>query len=65
MQEYCCEMTAKIGELPCYGVVSTRLNERDFEALKLAVRNSSMNQTEYIRRIIRQHLAAKAETPVA
>mgnify|MGYP001506446745 CR=1 FL=1 len=58
-------MTAKIGELPCYGVVSTRLNERDFESLKLAVSQSTMNQTEYIRRIIKKHLAANAETPAA
>lgn len=58
-------MPAKIGELPCYKAVTTRLDERDFAALSLAVNNLNTNQTEYIRRIIRQHLATNAESPAA
>jgi predicted DNA binding CopG/RHH family protein len=58
-------MPARIGELPCYKAVTTRLDERDFEALTQAVNNLNTNQTEYIRRIIRQHLATNAESPAA
>jgi len=58
-------MPSKIGELPCYKIATTRLDEQDFKALKLAVYKSNMNQAEYIRRIIRQHLNTNVETPVA
>jgi predicted DNA binding CopG/RHH family protein len=59
-------MPAKIGELPCYKAVTTRLDERDFEALSLAVSKTNMNQTQYIRRLIRQHLNINnTETPAA
>ncbi len=58
-------MPVKIGELPCYKAITTRINERDFKALSLAVSKSTVNQTEFLRRIIRQYLATNAETPAA
>lgn len=59
-------MPARIGELPCDKAITTRLNERDFKELSLAARKVNMNQTEFIRQIIRQHLKMNnAETPVA
>ncbi len=57
-------MPPKIGELPCKKTVSTRLDERDCEALNLVVSKSSVNQAEFIRRLIRQCLITNAEPPV-
>jgi hypothetical protein len=58
-------MPARIGELPCYKSVTTRLDQQDFEALTLAVRTSAMSQAHFIRYVIRQHLNTKAKPPVA
>ena len=58
-------MPTKNGLLPCYRTITTRIDERDFEALSLAVSKSTVNQTEFLRRIIRQYLATNAETPAA
>lgn len=58
-------MPPKIGELPCKKTVSTRLDERDCEALNLVVSKSDVNQAEFIRRLIRQHLFTIEKPPVA
>ncbi len=57
-------MRPRISELPFSKIVSTRLDERDCEALNLVVSKSSVNQAEFIRRLIRQCLITNAEPPV-
>lgn len=58
-------MPAKLGQLLVGEIVTTRINIQDFEALSLAVEKSKTNRTDFLRRMIREHLATKAETPVA
>lgn len=58
-------MRPRTSELPFSKIVSFRIDERDFEALNSVVSESNMNQTEYFRRLIRQHLLTIEKPPVA
>lgn len=59
-------MPKRLGQFVNDQVVSTRLDEQNFVALKLASHRASLGQAEFIRCAIREKIAAiYAETPAA